>query len=159
LQAQQAILAIASIIGWGYMLFFVMAFRLTGPFVVMIYAMLFNDVLRFFIIYVVFLAGFSQAFFVLFDNNGKIKIKSKFFFYFLLFYLGFSGFLVSVKQSFLGMLGDFDLDAYTETQYQYINVSLLIFYIIVVTILLLNLLIAMMGDTYGNIIEGATQIW
>ena len=57
------------------------------------------------------------------------------------------------------MLGDFDLDAYTETSYRYISVSLLIFYIIVVTILLLNLLVAMMGDTYGNIIEGATQVW
>ncbi|CAF3432259.1 unnamed protein product [Rotaria sp. Silwood1] len=140
-QAQTAVLAIAAIIGWGYMLFFVMAFRLTGPFVVMIYEMLFNDVLRFFIIYIVFLVGFSQAFFVLFDNNG------------------FSGFLVSVKQSFLGMLGDFDLDAYTDTTYRYISVTLLISYIIVVTILLLNLLIAMMGDTYGNVIEGATQIW
>ncbi|CAF0874251.1 unnamed protein product [Rotaria sordida] len=141
LHAQTAVLAIAAIIGWGYMLFFVMAFRLTGPFVVMIYEMLFNDVLRFFIIYMVFLVGFSQAFFVLFDNNG------------------FSGFLVSVKQSFLGMLGDFDLDAYTDTSYRYISVTLLISYIIVVTILLLNLLIAMMGDTYGNVIEGATQIW
>jgi hypothetical protein len=57
------------------------------------------------------------------------------------------------------MLGDFDLDAYTNTTYYYVSVPLLIFYIIVVTILLLNLLIAMMGDTYGNIIEGATQIW
>lgn len=57
------------------------------------------------------------------------------------------------------MLGDFDLDSYTETSYKYISVSLLIFYIIVVTILLLNLLIAMMGDTYGNVIDGATQIW
>ncbi|CAF1036236.1 unnamed protein product [Rotaria magnacalcarata] len=140
-EAQSAVLALAAIIGWGYMLFFVMAFRLTGPFVVMIYEMLFNDVLRFFIIYAVFLVGFSQAFFVLFDNNG------------------FSGFLLSVKQSFLGMLGDFDLDAYTETNYRYVSVILLIVYIIVVTILLLNLLIAMMGDTYGNVIEGATQIW
>lgn len=69
--AQTAVLAIASIVGWGYMLFFVMAFRLTGPFVVMIYEMLFNDVLRFFIIYIVFLTGFSQAFFILFNNNGK----------------------------------------------------------------------------------------
>jgi hypothetical protein len=66
------VLALASIVGWGYMLFFVMAFRLTGPFVVMIYEMLFNDVLRFFIIYAVFLAAFSQAFFILFDNNGKL---------------------------------------------------------------------------------------
>ncbi|UJR21723.1 hypothetical protein I4U23_024800 [Adineta vaga] len=141
MRAETAALAVASILGWGYMLFFVMAFRLTGPFVVMIYEMLFNDVLRFCIIYVVFLAGFSQTFFVLFEQNG------------------FSGFLVSVKQCFLGMLGDFDLDAYTETSYRYISVTLLIFYIIVVTILLLNLLVAMMGDTYGNIIEGATQVW
>jgi hypothetical protein len=57
------------------------------------------------------------------------------------------------------MLGDFDLDAYTETQHKYISVTLLVIYVVVVTILLLNLLIAMMGDTYGNIIEGATQIW
>ena len=71
MDAQLAVLALASLLGWGYMLFFVMAFQLTGPFVVMIYEMLFNDVLRFFIIYIVFLAGFSQAFFILFDNNGK----------------------------------------------------------------------------------------
>ncbi|CAF3650671.1 unnamed protein product [Adineta steineri] len=141
MRAEIAGLALASILGWGYMLFFVMAFRLTGPFVVMIYEMLLNDVLRFCVIYVVFLGGFSQTFFILFEQNG------------------FGGFLVSVKQCFLGMLGDFDLDAYTETTYSYISVTLLIVYIIVVTILLLNLLVAMMGDTYGNIIEGATQVW
>ena len=77
IRAETALLAVASIIGWGYMLFFVMAFRLTGPFVVMIYEMLFNDVLRFFIIYMVFLAGFSQAFFVLFENNGKLLIDTE----------------------------------------------------------------------------------
>jgi hypothetical protein len=71
MEAQVAMLAIASILGWGYMLFFVMAFRLTGPFIVMIYEMLFNDVLRFCIIYVVFLVGFSQTFFVLFNYNGR----------------------------------------------------------------------------------------
>lgn len=73
MHAQLAALAIASIFGWGYVLFFVMAFRLTGPFVVMIYQMLFNDVLRFCIIYMVFLAGFSQTFFILFDYNGRKK--------------------------------------------------------------------------------------
>lgn len=77
MEAQLAVLAIASILGWGYLLFFVMAFRLTGPFVVMIYQMLFNDVLRFCIIYMVFLAGFSQAFFVLFDYNGKQSMQRK----------------------------------------------------------------------------------
>ncbi|CAF1042683.1 unnamed protein product [Rotaria sordida] len=141
MEAEIPCLAIASLLGWGYMLFFVMAFRLTGPFVVMIYEMLFNDVLRFCIIYVVFLMGFSQTFFILFNYNG------------------FTGFIVSIKQCFLGTLGDFDLDAYTATRYAYLNVLILIIYIIVVTILLLNLLVAMMGDTYGNIIEDATQVW
>lgn len=87
------------------------------------------------------------------------RTKCKRIYLVFLFILGFGGFLVSVKQCFLGMLGDFDLDAYTETTYRYISVTLLIIYIIVVTILLLNLLVAMMGDTYGNIIEGATQVW
>ena len=68
---QAAILALASIIGWSYLLYFLMAFRLTGPFVVMIYQMLFNNILRFSIIFMIFLIGFSQAFFVLFEYNGK----------------------------------------------------------------------------------------
>jgi hypothetical protein len=54
-----------------------MAFRLTGPFVVMIYQMLFNDILRFCIIYVVFLVAFSQTFFILFDYNGNKKKKKR----------------------------------------------------------------------------------
>ncbi|CAF1031094.1 unnamed protein product [Rotaria sordida] len=141
IQAQTIVLALVSIISWGYMLFFVMAFQLTGPFVFMIYEMFCHDVLRFCIIYMVFLAGFSQAFFVLFDNNG------------------FDGFLVSIKQCFFGILGDFDLNHYTGTTFQYTSVLLLVIYVVVVSILLLNLLIAMMGDTYGNVIEGATQIW
>ncbi|CAF1432547.1 unnamed protein product, partial [Didymodactylos carnosus] len=90
-------------IGWGYMLFFVMAFRLTGPFIVIIHQMLFNDVLRFCIIYMVFLAGFSQAFFILFNNNDS------------------SGFLKSVKLCFAAMLGDFDIDYFAETTFQYLN--------------------------------------
>ncbi|CAF1156051.1 unnamed protein product [Adineta steineri] len=141
IEAYTIVLALVSIIGWVYMLFFAMAFKLTGPFVFMIYKMLLNDVLRFCIIYIVFLIGFSQAFFVLFNYNG------------------FSGFLLSIKQCFFGMLGDFNLDHHTGTTFQYISMPLLVIYVVVVSILLLNLLIAMMGDTYGNVIESATQIW
>ncbi len=53
------------------------------------------------------------------------------------------------------MLGDFDVNNYIG----YVRFSLFVVYVIIVTILLLNLLIAMMGDTYGNVIESATQIW
>ena len=68
------ILALAALIGWAYMFFFIMPFRFTGPFVIMIYKMLFNDVLRFCMIYLIFLVGFSQSFFILFHENGTILL-------------------------------------------------------------------------------------
>jgi len=55
--------SVALILGWMYMLFFLLAFRRTGPFVVMIWHMLKTDVFRFVIIYGVFLAAFTSAFF------------------------------------------------------------------------------------------------
>lgn len=69
-QIETIVLAFASLLGWAYMLFFTMPFRFTGPFVIMIYKMLFNDVLRFCMIYIIFLLGFSQSFFILFRNEG-----------------------------------------------------------------------------------------
>ena len=70
-EMETIVLAFASLLGWAYMLFFTMPFRFTGPFVIMIYKMLFNDVLRFCIIYLIFLLGFSQSFFILFRNDGE----------------------------------------------------------------------------------------
>ena len=136
-------LAFTSLIGWGYMFIFIMPFQFTGPFVIMIYKMLFNDVLRFCIIYIIFLAGFSQAFYILYQGNGKLccllSLFNKRIFLFLI-YSGLYGYISSVKQCFLGLLGDFDLDFYIEGRHPLVGVTLLVFYIIVISILLLNLL-------------------
>jgi len=140
-EIDHTIMALASVVGWMYILFFLLAIRLTGPFVVMIWQMLFTDVVRFCSIYMVFLAAFSQAFFILYQ------------------FVGFEGFFTAVKTCFSAMLGDFDLEAAAETPFQTATISLLILYVVLVTILLLNLLIAMMGDTYGRIIEDADKKW
>ncbi|CAF1025183.1 unnamed protein product, partial [Didymodactylos carnosus] len=71
----------------------------------------------------------------------------------------YSGFLKSVKLSFVGTFGDFDIDYFSETTYNYVSIPLLIIYIVVVAVLLLNLLIAMMGDTFKNVLGNAKQIW
>ncbi|KRY91660.1 Transient receptor potential cation channel subfamily V member 6 [Trichinella pseudospiralis] len=47
-------------------LFFLRSNRLVGPFVIMFYKMMAGDVFRFLLIYVIFLFGFSQAFFIIF---------------------------------------------------------------------------------------------
>ncbi|CAF1345973.1 unnamed protein product [Rotaria sordida] len=123
-QYETQILAFTSLIGWGNMLFFITPFQFTGPFVIMIYKMLFNDVLRFFIIYIIFLVGFAQSFCILFNGYG-----------------------------------DFDLDYYIGGEYPLTSVILLIFYVVLITILLLNLLIAMMGDTYTDVKRSAKKLW
>jgi hypothetical protein len=76
-----------------------------------------------------------------------------------LFYLGLYGYVLSIKRCFLGLFSNFDMEYYIEGEHSLANVSLLIFYIIVVTILLLNLLIAMMGDTYQDVKKGAKKLW
>lgn len=45
------------------------AIRLTGPFVTMIYSMITGDMFTFSIIYVIFLFGFSQAYFFLYKGH------------------------------------------------------------------------------------------
>lgn len=67
---ERAVMAIACITVWCYCFFYLLAFRLTGPMVVMIFRMLTSDVLRFVMVYLVFLMGFALAFFVLFDEDG-----------------------------------------------------------------------------------------
>ncbi len=51
------------------------------------------------------------------------------------------------------------MDIYIEAPYPLASVTLLIFYVVVVTILLLNLLIAMMGDTYADVKKSAKKLW
>ena len=44
-----------------YFLFFCRGFKLTGPFVIMIYRMMAADLLRFCVIYIIFVMGFAQC--------------------------------------------------------------------------------------------------
>lgn len=85
---QQLFLAIASMAGYLYLFFFLLTFETTGPMVVMVYRMLEQDVFRFVLIFLVFLLGFSQAFFVLDDNTT---------------------FIGSLSSCFEALLGDFEV--------------------------------------------------
>ena len=53
-----------------YSLFFCRGFKTTGPFVTMIYRMMAADLLRFVIIYSIFVLGFSQAYYIIFISLG-----------------------------------------------------------------------------------------
>jgi len=135
------VLAVASIALAGYLFFFLLAFKLTGPLVVIISRMLSTDVARFLLIYSVFLAGFASAFFVLFESEGG------------------GGLLDAIKTCFTAMLGQFDLEQFSSSRYAAVCVSLLVVYVVTCSILLLNLLIATMGSTFELINESSEKQW
>ncbi|KAL8561177.1 hypothetical protein ACOMHN_029248 [Nucella lapillus] len=129
-----------------YFLFFCRGFRIVGPFVVMIYSMIKGDLLRFFIIYSIFVIGFSQALYIPFRDRGVI----------------FSSWWESALGLFSMAVGEFeDLYAhFEELPSPFMQMTKIIFmvYMIMVTLLLVNMLIAMMGNTY-ELVSSTEKEW
>ncbi|KAL8602107.1 hypothetical protein ACOMHN_007376 [Nucella lapillus] len=130
-----------------YFLFFCRGIRTVGPFVVMIYNMIRGDLLRFFIIYAIFVIGFSQAFFIAFRGSGVVVFSSWW-------------------DSPIGLIsmsvGDFDdlFDLFNQLPTPFLQLTKVIFvvYMIMVTLLLVNMLIAMMGNTY-ELVTNTQKEW
>jgi len=132
-----------------YFLFFSRGFKKVGPFVVMIYRMIQGDLLRFVIIYTVFIMGFSQAYYIVFltytpevseDKNRTNPMSSP---------------TESVLLMFLVSLNDFSAlyDAFPGTKHEIVAKILFVLYMAIAAVLLINMLIAMMGNTYQKIAE------
>ncbi|XP_023947943.1 transient receptor potential cation channel subfamily V member 6 [Bicyclus anynana] len=135
-----------------YFLFFCRGFKTVGPFVVMIYRMVMGDLLRFVCIYLVFVMGFSQAYYVIFlsfdnpntpegvDDSVSNPMPSP---------------MESIMAMFLMSLTSFSdyFGAFERTDHEIAAKLLFVIYMIIVAILLVNMLIAMMGNTYQKIAE------
>ncbi|UJR09976.1 hypothetical protein I4U23_014200 [Adineta vaga] len=70
LAADDILCVFATLTRAPYFFFFCRGFRTTGPFVVMIYTMIRGDLLRFCLIFLVFMFGFTQALHVLFVRTA-----------------------------------------------------------------------------------------
>lgn len=135
-----------------YFLFFCRGFKTVGPFVVMIYRMIMGDLLRFVSIYLVFVMGFSQAYYIIFlsfDNPNTPEGVDD----------SMSNPMPSPIESIMAMFlmsmtnfGDY-YGAFERTQHEMEAKFLFVVYMAIVAILLVNMLIAMMGNTYQKIAE------
>ncbi|XP_076766819.1 transient receptor potential cation channel subfamily V member nanchung [Xylocopa sonorina] len=135
-----------------YFLFFCRGFKTVGPFVVMIYRMIMGDLLRFVSIYLVFVMGFSQAYYIIFlsfDNPNTPEGVDD----------SMSNPMPSPAESIMAMFlmsmtnfGDY-YGAFERTQHEMEAKLLFVLYMAIVAILLVNMLIAMMGNTYQKIAE------
>ncbi|GFR04367.1 transient receptor potential cation channel subfamily V member 4 [Trichonephila clavata] len=135
---------------WFYLIFFAGAVRLTGPFVTMIYSMLVGDMFRFSIIYVIFMFAFTQAFFFLFKSQPTERSDSK---------KRFSSYPVTWMGLFHMTLGSYEYEEFRETYYQKLTQLVFAMFMVFTPILLLNMLIAMMGNTYCEVITQSEKEW
>ncbi|XP_016767339.2 uncharacterized protein LOC726119 isoform X2 [Apis mellifera] len=145
--AEDAILIVAVPGSWFLLMFFAGAVRLTGPFVTMVYSMITGDMLTFGIIYMVVLFGFCQSFYFLYKGFPGVKSSL------------YSSYHSTWMALFQITLGDYN---YTDLSYTtYPNLSKMVFaiFMVLVPILLLNMLIAMMGNTYAHVIEQSEKEW
>jgi len=134
-----------------YLYFISSGFKTVGPFVVMIYRMVMGDLLRFVSIYLVFVLGFSQAFYIIFltfDNPSAPDDQD-----------AESNPMPSPMESIVAMFlmsltnfGDY-YGAMVSTQHEYEAKILFFLFMVIVSVLLVNMLIAMMGNTYQKIAE------
>ncbi|XP_076091210.1 transient receptor potential cation channel subfamily V member 5-like isoform X1 [Mytilus galloprovincialis] len=141
------VVAVLAILGTApYFLFFCRGFKILGPFVVMIYKMVKGDLLRFFIIYVVFIIGFSQSFYVAFIQSSCDPQTDP---------CVFKNPIDSAFGSFAMNVGDFEdfFATFDSSPFPTLVKIMFAIYMILVTLLLVNMLIAMMGNTYQLINE------
>ncbi|CAG9772874.1 unnamed protein product [Ceutorhynchus assimilis] len=144
---EETILIFAVPGSWFLLMFFAGAVRLTGPFVTMIYSMITGDMLTFGIIYTIFLFGFSQSFFFLYKGNPSVNGT---------LYHSYSSTWMALFQI---TMGNYDYSELQLTTYPGVAKSVFGLFMVFVPILLLNMLIAMMGNTYAHVTEQSEKEW
>ncbi|XP_074036359.1 transient receptor potential cation channel subfamily V iav [Leptinotarsa decemlineata] len=144
---EEAILLFAVPGSWFLLMFFAGAVRLTGPFVTMIYSMITGDMLTFGIIYTIVLFGFSQSFFFLYKGYAGVNST---------LYHSYPSTWMALFQI---TLGNYDYQELGSTTYPAVAKSVFAIFMVFVPILLLNMLIAMMGNTYAHVIEQSEKEW
>ncbi|KAL1138771.1 hypothetical protein AAG570_008833 [Ranatra chinensis] len=146
-QTEEIILVFAVPGSWFLLMFFAGAVRLTGPFVTMVYSMITGDMLTFGIIYTVMLFGFSQSFYFLYKGMPNVKTSL------------YSSYPSTWMALFHITMGDYNYAELAHTTYPTLAKTVFAIFMVLVPILLLNMLIAMMGNTYAHVIEQSEKEW
>ncbi|KAM4687592.1 transient receptor potential cation channel subfamily V member 3-like [Discoglossus pictus] len=145
---QDSVLAFALILGWYNVLYFSRAIKITGIYSIMIQKMIIRDVSSFIFIYIVFLLGFGTALSSLTGDCSQDGDCSP-----------YSNILSATLELFKLTLGLGDLAVHEQSNHPTFFLIILILYVILTFVLLLNMLIALMGETVGLVSQETERIW
>ncbi|KAM9033638.1 transient receptor potential cation channel subfamily V member 3-like isoform 1-T1 [Sarcophilus harrisii] len=148
-KAYLACLVLAMALGWANMLYYTRGFQSMGMYSVMIQKVILHDVLKFLFVYIVFLLGFGVALASLIEKCPDSKGECS----------SYGSFSDAVLELFKLTIGLGDLNIQQNSKYPILFLFLLITYVILTFVLLLNMLIALMGETVENISKESERIW
>ncbi|KAK2537403.1 hypothetical protein Q9233_002707 [Columba guinea] len=150
-------------LGWANMLYYTRGFQQMGIYSVMIAKMILRDLCRFMFVYLVFLLGFSTAVVTLIedDNEGQDTNSSE---YARCSHVkrgrtSYNSLYYTCLELFKFTIGMGDLEFTENYRFKSVFVILLVLYVILTYILLLNMLIALMGETVSKIAQESKSIW
>uniref|UniRef100_A0A8C2TZ19 Transient receptor potential cation channel subfamily V member 2 n=1 Tax=Coturnix japonica TaxID=93934 RepID=A0A8C2TZ19_COTJA len=154
------VMVFSLLLGWVNMLYYTRGFQRIGIYSVMIQKTILRDLLRFLLVYVIFLFGFAAALFTLMgdapslshnksvaqmENAGSHAI--------------YGGLLNVCLELFKITIGMGDLDFHEHARFRYLVILLLLLFVILTYILLFNMLIALMSETVTDISGHSKSVW
>jgi hypothetical protein len=141
----QAWAAFANVFLWLNLSFYLRGFPATGPLIRMVLEIC-CSMRAFFLLLGIMFVGFSAAFTVLFEAAWLESYRDEHGHRMPFETMGRSAFTL-----FLILLGDFDTDMFEYATVPGYAIAFFIVFVLAVVIVMLNLLIALMGDAYGRV--------
>ena len=136
--------SIESVLVWSRVLYFLLAYQATGPLVRMI-LQVFRDIKYFILLLVCTMIGFGLAFYVLFNSAAAIDDSDVEDY--------FSTLSRALISTFCIMVGMVDPSVFWKARSPALAIAMFCLYVVVMLVMLFNLLIAILSDTYEKVKE------